>query len=204
MRKLLVLVLTLLFTTSAFAQDELLPDYLQDAIIVGDFSSLGTISVESGEKITYRLSQCGDLTEICFITVQAGLQNAPAFKDLERNSSIQARSGATLVCGYELRNAFGALLAKIENRQPTTFYNQFGKSPFSWDHLPTEVYEAYSGYSWHPTITTVNPAPGAQSNAGESNVRADLKQFGIYIDTYAALIYFTAPVGSSWGCLAGA
>lgn len=111
---------------------------------------------------------CKDPNDICKIEVIGRLES----------DHTRASSG-TIVCGMKYYNGLNILVATFEIRQSTTFYNQYGRSPFSWNGLPTVNTWGAFGYEWVPGVSTIYPAPGIQSGVGYSLANATLKYLGV-------------------------
>lgn len=159
------------------------------------------------EEIIYRLAQCSTSeTDTCFVRVyaQESRNLSLAINVATRFfKPLSQQSQATLICGYTQYNGLGQILWEIRNQQPTTFYNQCGHSPFSWDSLPNDSYQAYGGYTWGDGVVSINPStPGQQAQVGHSSVVRQLKFLGIDQGNKTAFIYFDTP-GGTWNCLAG-
>lgn len=111
---------------------------------------------------------CKDPNDICKIEVIGRLES----------DHTRASSG-TIVCGMKYYNFWNYLIATFEIRQNTTFYNQYGRSPFSWNGFPTVNTWGATGAVWIEGSSTIFPASGVQSSMGYSLANATLTYLGV-------------------------
>jgi len=124
--------------------------------------------IHGGEALTYRVINCSDANSICSVTLTAG-------KPTDRNGGpTTLSSSGTITCGTSYYNGLNQEVGRLVDDQSTTFYNQYGYAPFSWNALPSKTALAWWGWYWGSSTSQISPGSGVQSGIGYSQITATL------------------------------
>jgi len=197
---MIVFSISIVLYNSVFAQEYGNTSSQQEpSSTVSRLDQVPKLNLLPGQSISYEVVDCLGKDQACIVTASAQVRRSP----VTMRGIIPFSSSATLVYRWQITNVFGLVLAAVENQQPTTFFNQHGKSPFAWNSFPTAIYQGSPAYTWTNKSSSISPPANQQAIGGQSIVQGQLNILGVSQGNRTAMVYFLAPSGSSWQCLAG-
>lgn len=181
---LLALAVVPVYAQGPIGDEDLTSEEMSNAIVVANPDRVAASDILSGQSISskrrvYRLAGCDpgsvDPDAPCYFTVVTGYDSI-ALRSGQSGAGVLAY-GATVICGKNIYNMFGGLIARLQQNVDVTYHNQWGKAPvtMNWGNLDgTETY--LFGYWWEG-LSGPNPNPGwgIRTNTAYSTASGNLR-----------------------------